>query len=102
MASIRPRAHSRSRKLSTPSGVLALLLGGLGTRSNRPFPTWLATTFAIAVFGLSVVLEFVSAHGGTVQIIDGQFPGAHFRITMPMRATDAPLTTLPKAHAHAA
>jgi PAS domain S-box-containing protein len=30
------------------SGVLALLLGGLGTRSNRPFPTWLATTFAIA------------------------------------------------------
>lgn len=34
--------------------------------------------------GLSVVLEFVSAHGGTVQIIDGQFPGAHFRITMPL------------------
>ena len=25
--------------------------------------------------GLSVVLEFVAAHGGTVQIIDGQFPG---------------------------
>ena len=36
--------------------------------------------------GLSVVLEFVSAHGGTVQIIDGEFPGAHFRITMPIRA----------------
>jgi two-component system, NtrC family, sensor histidine kinase GlrK len=52
--------------------------------------------------GLSVVLEFVSAHGGMVQIIDGQFPGAHFRITMPMRASEAPLTTLPKAHAHAA
>ncbi|MGH8258380.1 MAG: ATP-binding protein [Steroidobacteraceae bacterium] len=34
--------------------------------------------------GLSVVLEFVSAHGGTVQIVDGQFPGAHFRITMPL------------------
>jgi two-component system, NtrC family, sensor histidine kinase GlrK len=34
--------------------------------------------------GLSVVLEFVSAHGGTVQIIDGVFPGAHFRITMPL------------------
>ena len=34
--------------------------------------------------GLSVVLEFVSAHGGTVQIIDGQYPGAHFRITMPL------------------
>jgi two-component system sensor histidine kinase GlrK len=52
--------------------------------------------------GLSVVLEFVSAHGGTVQIVDGQFPGAHFRITMPMRASEHPLTTLPKAHAHAA
>jgi hypothetical protein len=49
-----------------------------------------------------VVLEFVSAHGGMVQIIDGQFPGAHFRITMPMRASETPLTTLPKAHAHAA
>ncbi len=52
--------------------------------------------------GLSVVLEFVSAHGGTVQIVDGQFPGAHFRITMPLRASETPLTTLPKAHAHAA
>ncbi len=39
--------------------------------------------------GLSVVLEFVSAHGGTVQIIDGQFPGAHFRITMPLVASGA-------------
>jgi two-component system sensor histidine kinase GlrK len=34
--------------------------------------------------GLSVVLEFVAAHGGAVQIVDGQFPGAHFRITMPL------------------
>jgi len=53
--------------------------------------------------GLSVVLEFVAAHGGTVQIIDGQFPGAHFRITMPLRATsgDRPRAE-PKAHAHAA
>jgi two-component system sensor histidine kinase GlrK len=34
--------------------------------------------------GLSVVLEFIAAHGGTVQIVDGQFPGAHFRITMPL------------------
>jgi two-component system, NtrC family, sensor histidine kinase GlrK len=33
--------------------------------------------------GLSVVLEFVAAHGGTVQIIDGEYPGAHFRIRMP-------------------
>jgi two-component system sensor histidine kinase GlrK len=54
--------------------------------------------------GLSVVLEFVAAHGGTVQIVDGQFPGAHFRITMPMRAGsgDGPVRTEPKAHAHAA
>ncbi len=35
--------------------------------------------------GLSVVLEFVAAHGGTVQIVDGQFPGAHFRIIMPLQ-----------------
>lgn len=37
--------------------------------------------------GLSVVLEFVSAHGGTIQLIDGEFPGAHFRITMPVRVS---------------
>jgi two-component system, NtrC family, sensor histidine kinase GlrK len=54
--------------------------------------------------GLSVVLEFVAAHGGTVQIVDGQFPGAHFRITMPIRATsgDRPVNRLTKAPAHAA
>ncbi|HEV2271119.1 MAG TPA: HAMP domain-containing sensor histidine kinase [Steroidobacteraceae bacterium] len=34
--------------------------------------------------GLSVVLEFVAAHGGTVQIVDGEYPGAHFRIRMPI------------------
>ena len=53
--------------------------------------------------GLSVVLEFVAAHGGSVQIIDGQFPGAHFRITMPLRAGsgDRPRVEQ-KAHAHAA
>jgi two-component system, NtrC family, sensor histidine kinase GlrK len=54
--------------------------------------------------GLSVVLEFVAAHGGTVQIVDGQFPGAHFRITMPIRATsgDRPVSSEAKAEAHAA
>jgi two-component system, NtrC family, sensor histidine kinase GlrK len=53
--------------------------------------------------GLSVVLEFVSAHGGTVQIVDGEFPGAHFRIIMPMRADgDRPANPEQKAHAHAA
>jgi two-component system sensor histidine kinase GlrK len=48
--------------------------------------------------GLSVVLEFVSAHGGTVQIVDGEFPGAHFRISMPRQ----PVNIEPKAQAHAA
>jgi len=54
--------------------------------------------------GLSVVLEFVSAHGGTIQIVDGEFAGAHFRITMPIRATDGhqPTSREHKAHAHAA
>jgi two-component system, NtrC family, sensor histidine kinase GlrK len=46
--------------------------------------------------GLSVVLEFVAAHGGSVQIVDGEFPGAHFRITMPMSAGK------PTERAHAA
>lgn len=36
--------------------------------------------------GLSVVLEFVQAHGGTVELVDGQFTGAHFRLRLPMRA----------------
>jgi two-component system, NtrC family, sensor histidine kinase GlrK len=53
--------------------------------------------------GLSVVLEFVSAHGGTVQIVDGEFPGAHFRIAMPLRrADDKPAGADPKERAHAA
>ena len=51
--------------------------------------------------GLSVVLEFVSAHGGTVQIIDGQFPGAHFRITHAAARQLAPPTAA-KRQAHAA
>jgi two-component system, NtrC family, sensor histidine kinase GlrK len=33
--------------------------------------------------GLSVVREFVQAHGGTIEIVDGQFPGAHIRIRLP-------------------
>jgi two-component system sensor histidine kinase GlrK len=34
--------------------------------------------------GLSVVSEFVQAHGGTIEIVDGTFPGAHFRIRLPL------------------
>jgi two-component system, NtrC family, sensor histidine kinase GlrK len=54
--------------------------------------------------GLSVVLEFVAAHGGSVQIVDGEYPGAHFRITIPIRAAsgDGAVKTDTKAHAHAA
>jgi two-component system sensor histidine kinase GlrK len=36
--------------------------------------------------GLSVVNEFVHVHQGTIQIVDGEFPGAHFRIRLPLRA----------------
>jgi two-component system sensor histidine kinase GlrK len=35
--------------------------------------------------GLSVVIEFVHAHSGTIEIVDGQFSGAHFRIRLPLR-----------------
>lgn len=34
--------------------------------------------------GLSVVNEFVQAHGGSIEIIDGAFAGAHFRIRLPL------------------
>jgi two-component system sensor histidine kinase GlrK len=37
--------------------------------------------------GLSVVNEFVHAHGGTVEIVDGVFPGAHFRVRLPLAPT---------------
>jgi len=35
--------------------------------------------------GLSVVNEFVHVHRGTIEIVDGEFPGAHLRIRMPLR-----------------
>jgi len=36
--------------------------------------------------GLSVVLECIEAHNGTVEIINtGEFPGAHFRIDIPQK-----------------
>jgi len=37
--------------------------------------------------GLSIVQEFVRAQGGTVELVDGEFPGAHFRIRLPMVVT---------------
>jgi len=47
--------------------------------------------------GLSVVLEFVNAHGGTIEIVDGEYPGAHFRIRMPVLSVTSPVRT--QAHA---
>jgi two-component system sensor histidine kinase GlrK len=35
--------------------------------------------------GLSVVMEFVQAHGGTIEVVDGPRRGAHFRIWLPAR-----------------
>ena len=57
--------------------------------------------------GLSVVMEFVMAHQGRIEIIDGELPGAHFRITMPLRASPGTHVTAPTGrqtqdHAHAA
>jgi two-component system sensor histidine kinase GlrK len=34
--------------------------------------------------GLSVVNEFIQAHGGSIEILDGIFPGAHFRARVPL------------------
>jgi two-component system sensor histidine kinase GlrK len=35
--------------------------------------------------GLSVVNEFVNVHKGTIEVVDGEFPGAHFRMRLPTR-----------------
>jgi two-component system sensor histidine kinase GlrK len=43
--------------------------------------------------GLSVVVEYVAAHGGRVELSSGEFPGAHFRIRMPL---DAALARRPR------
>ena len=47
--------------------------------------------------GLSVVLEFVNAHGGTNEIVDGEYAGAHFRIRMPVLSVTNPVRN--QAHA---
>jgi two-component system sensor histidine kinase GlrK len=41
--------------------------------------------------GLSLVSEYVRAHGGTVTLMDGTYSGAHFRILMPMQAQSGPV-----------
>ncbi len=35
--------------------------------------------------GLSVVTEFVNAHGGSIEILEAKAGGAHFRVRLPMR-----------------
>ncbi len=42
--------------------------------------------------GLSVVHEFVGVHQGTIELMDGQYPGAHFRMHMPLRGQATPET----------
>jgi len=40
--------------------------------------------------GLSVVMEFVQAHGGTIELVDAPQRGAHFRIRLPVRPAAPP------------
>jgi two-component system, NtrC family, sensor histidine kinase GlrK len=47
--------------------------------------------------GLSVVTEFVNAHGGSIEILEAPAGGAHFRVRLPMRHSAS--TAREKAHA---
>ena len=47
--------------------------------------------------GLSVVTEFVNAHGGSIEILEAAAGGAHFRVRLPLRHA-APVSR-EKAHA---
>jgi two-component system sensor histidine kinase GlrK len=42
--------------------------------------------------GLSLVREYVRAHGGQIELVDGVYSGAHFRLTLPL---------IPNGHAEA-
>jgi two-component system sensor histidine kinase GlrK len=46
--------------------------------------------------GLSVVTEFVNAHGGSIEILEAKAGGAHFRVRLPLRQAATPRE---KAHA---
>jgi two-component system sensor histidine kinase GlrK len=48
--------------------------------------------------GLSVVTEFVNAHGGSIEILEAKGGGAHFRVRLPLRQAPAPS----REEAHAA
>lgn len=47
--------------------------------------------------GLSVVLEFVHVHGGSINVLDGHFRGAHFQIRMPLRVQHGSLAEQARA-----
>jgi two-component system sensor histidine kinase GlrK len=38
--------------------------------------------------GLSIVKESVLAHGGDIELVNGDKKGAHFRVTLPLKAAD--------------
>jgi two-component system, NtrC family, sensor histidine kinase GlrK len=48
--------------------------------------------------GLSVVTEFVNAHGGSIELLEAKAGGAHFRVRLPLR-TALPAAAREKAHA---
>jgi two-component system sensor histidine kinase GlrK len=48
--------------------------------------------------GLSVVTEFVNAHGGGIEIFEAKSGGAHFRVRLPLRQPAAAV----REEAHAA
>jgi two-component system sensor histidine kinase GlrK len=49
--------------------------------------------------GLSVVIEFVNAHGGIIKIFESASGGAHFQVRLPLR--QAAGTSAEAAHAAA-
>ncbi len=49
--------------------------------------------------GLSVVTEFVNAHGGSIEILEAPGGGAHFRVRLPLRQPAQATSTPEKAHA---
>ena len=49
--------------------------------------------------GLSVVTEFVSAHGGGIEIHEAKAGGAHFRVRLPLRQAQPVVASREKAHA---
>ena len=50
--------------------------------------------------GLSVVRDFVTAHGGTVELVAGEHTGAHFRLRLPLRPpVEKPYIPQPDAQA---